>query len=67
MNKDIIQGKWSQVKGDIQKKWGEITDDDLDKIEGNREKLLGKIQETYGRTRDVAEKELKDWEKSRVA
>lgn len=67
MNKDVIQGKWSQVKGEVQKTWGKLTDDDLDKIEGNREKLLGKIQETYGRTRDAAEKELKDWEKTHAA
>lgn len=67
MNKDIIQGKWSQVKGEVQKKWGELTDDDMDQIEGNRDKLVGKIQEAYGRSRDAAEKELQEWEKSRVA
>lgn len=67
MNKDIIEGKWAQVKGDVQKKWGQLTNDDLDQIEGNREKLVGKIQEAYGRTRDAAEKELNEWEKSRAA
>lgn len=64
MNRDIIEGKWSQVKGSVQKQWGALTDDDLDQIEGNREKLLGKIQEAYGRSRDAAEKELKAWEKN---
>lgn len=67
MNKDVIQGKWSQIKGEVQKKWGELTDDDLDQIEGNREKLVGKIQEAYGRSRDAAEKEIKEWEKNRAA
>lgn len=67
MNKDIIQGKWSQLKGDVQTKWGKLTDDDIDQIEGNREKLLGKIQENYGKTRDDAEKELKEWEKTFAA
>lgn len=67
MNKDVIQGKWTQVKGDVKKTWGKLTDDDLDQIEGNREKLLGKIQETYGRSREAAEKELKEWEKTHAA
>ena len=67
MNKDIIEGKWSQLKGDVQTKWGKLTDDDLDQIEGNREKLLGKIQEAYGRSREAAEKEVKDWEKHLAA
>ena len=67
MNKDIVQGKWKQFKGDIQAKWGDLTDDDLDQIDGNREKFLGKIQENYGVTRDAAEKELADFEESVAA
>jgi uncharacterized protein YjbJ (UPF0337 family) len=64
MNTDIIQGKWEQVKGEITKRWGRLTDDTLTEINGNRTKLLGKIQESYGVARDEAEKQVTDWEKT---
>ena len=67
MNNDIIEGKWNQVKGEAQAKWGKLTNDDLDQIEGNRTKLAGKIQEAYGKTRDEVEAELKEWEKTLAA
>lgn len=63
MNDDIIKGKWTQLKGDVKARWGKLTDDHLDQIEGNRDKLLGKLQETYGRSREDAEKEVKEFEK----
>ncbi len=64
MNKDILEGKWEQLKGAVREKWGDLTDDDLMQIDGSREKLLGKIQEAYGRSRDAAEREVKEWEDS---
>lgn len=65
MNKDILQGKWDQVRGEVQKQWGKLTDDSLDQINGDRLKLSGKIQETYGIARDEADKQIDAWEKSR--
>ena len=67
MNKDIIKGKWNEVKGDVQKKWGKLTNDDLDQINGDRTKLTGRIQKVYGLERDEAEKQLKEWEDRRAA
>jgi uncharacterized protein YjbJ (UPF0337 family) len=64
MNEDRIQGKWKQLKGTIQEKWGKLTNDDLDVAEGNTEYLAGKIQERYGMARDEAEKAAKEFEKS---
>lgn len=61
MNTDIIKGKWKQLKGDIKKKWGQLTDDDLDVAEGHTEYLAGKLQERYGWTKEQAEKELKEF------
>lgn len=58
MNKDILQGMWKQVRGDIKTKWGKLTDDELDQVAGHREKLLGLIQQKYGEKRDAAEAEL---------
>jgi uncharacterized protein YjbJ (UPF0337 family) len=61
MNKDIIQGKWKQLKGSVQKKWGELTDDELDQIAGDQEKLAGKIQEKYGISKEEAEENVNSW------
>ncbi|MHB0856828.1 MAG: CsbD family protein [Anaerolineae bacterium] len=58
MNKDILKGKWNQFKGQVKQRWGDLTDDDLDKIEGRRDELVGKIQEKYGYTRERAEREV---------
>lgn len=58
MNKDILQGKWKQFRGDVQKKWGELTNDDLDQIDGQTTKLAGKLQERYGYSKEEAEREI---------
>ena len=63
MNEDIFKGKWEQVKGSVQKQWGKLTNDDLDKINGDRKKLAGRIQEVYGIKEEEADKQLKKWEK----
>ncbi|MAM34728.1 MAG: hypothetical protein CMH28_06610 [Micavibrio sp.] len=65
MNKNTIEGNWEQLKGDVQKKWGKLTNDDLDVVEGNRKKLSGLIQEKYGKAQDEVEKELDEFESSR--
>jgi len=61
MNWDVIESKWNEYKGKAQQKWGDLTNDDLDKIEGRRDELAGKIQARYGKTRDEAEREIDDW------
>jgi uncharacterized protein YjbJ (UPF0337 family) len=58
MNEDILKGKWMQFRGDIKKAWGRLTDDELDQIDGERDKLVGKIQERYGYSREEAEREV---------
>jgi uncharacterized protein YjbJ (UPF0337 family) len=58
MNSDILEGKWKQLKGKAQQAWGDLTNDDLDKINGNREELVGKVQERYGYARERAEEEV---------
>jgi uncharacterized protein YjbJ (UPF0337 family) len=61
MNKDILKGKWLQIKGDVRQKWGKLTDDDVDMIQGDAEKFIGKLQERYGYGREQAEKEMGDY------
>jgi uncharacterized protein YjbJ (UPF0337 family) len=58
MNRDIATGKWKQMKGVVQEKWGDITDDDFDRIAGNRERLVGVIQERYGKRKEEVQKEV---------
>ena len=58
MNDDVFKGKWMQFKGQIKEKWGQITDDELDQINGQRDQLVGKIQERYGLAKDAANREL---------
>ncbi|MFG0330846.1 MAG: CsbD family protein [Phycisphaerales bacterium] len=53
-----MQGQWKQVRGKVKEKWGALTDDDLDQIDGKQDQLVGKIQERYGRRREEAEKEV---------
>lgn len=67
MNNDIFSGGWKQFKGEVQKKWGKLTDDQFDQIEGDREKLIGEVQKNYGVARDEAEKQVDEWEKSMAA
>jgi uncharacterized protein YjbJ (UPF0337 family) len=64
MNDDRIQGNWSEHRGKVKEKWGELTDDDLDRIAGNRDQLLGRIQVRHGRSREEAEAEVTDWHRS---
>ena len=61
MNADILKGKWKQVRGDAKKWWGKLTDDDLDRVEGDTEKLIGRVQERYGYARHDAEREVNDF------
>ena len=62
MNWDQIAGKWKELKGRVRTKWVDLTDDDLDTIAGNRDILCGRIQERYGITRQLAEKEVSEFE-----
>lgn len=64
MNTDQMEGKWKQMKGALKQKWGKLTDDDLKIIEGNRDQLVGKVQERYGVARDEAQKQVEEWKRT---
>jgi uncharacterized protein YjbJ (UPF0337 family) len=55
MNWDQIKGKWHEIKGSVRAKWGELTDDGIEELDGNREKMVGKIQQKYGVAKEEAE------------
>ena len=67
MNSDQMAGQWKQAKGAIKEQWGKLTDDDLKVIEGNRDQLIGKIQERYGITREVAQEQVEEWKRTHAA
>jgi uncharacterized protein YjbJ (UPF0337 family) len=58
MNSNIFEGKWKQIRGQVKIWWGKLTDDDLDKVEGNFDKMIGLLQMKYGYTRQQAEEEI---------
>jgi uncharacterized protein YjbJ (UPF0337 family) len=61
MNWDQVQGKWKQYKGQAKEKWGKLTDDDLDVVDGKRQQLVGRIQERYGIAKDAAEQQADEF------
>jgi len=62
VNEDILRGQWTQLKGKVREKWGKLTNDDLDQIQGRAQQLIGRIQERYGVARDEAERQVKEWD-----
>jgi uncharacterized protein YjbJ (UPF0337 family) len=61
MNSDQLQGKWKQIKGSVKERWGKLTDDDINVIDGKHDQLVGKIQEKYGIAREAAQKQVDEW------
>lgn len=64
MNKDQFQGAWKQLAGKVKEKWGKLTDDDIARINGKREALIGLIQQKYGIAKERAEEELTRFEET---
>lgn len=67
MNWDIVEGKWSQLKGSLRQKWGKLTDSDLETVRGEKDKFVGLLQERYGKRKDEAEQEVDEWLRSQRA
>jgi uncharacterized protein YjbJ (UPF0337 family) len=61
MNWDLIEGRWTEMKGRIKSKWAKLNDDDMDLIGGKRDMLIGRIQQRYGLEKDEAEREVDRW------
>lgn len=60
MNKDSFEGKWNQLKGELKKTWGDLTDDEITKTEGDYDKTVGLIQEKYGEGKDEVRNKIND-------
>jgi uncharacterized protein YjbJ (UPF0337 family) len=59
MNAEQIKGQWKQIKGEIKKQWGKLTDDELERIAGEKDVLVGTLQKKYGMTKEEAENQVK--------
>lgn len=64
MNWDRIEGNWKQFQGQVQQKWGKLTEDDMSVISGKRTELSGRLQQRYGVAKDEAEQQIDSWLKS---
>lgn len=58
MNDHVFKGKWKQIKGEVQREWGKLTENDLDMIEGEVTRLHGVIQEKYGHSADEVKEKV---------
>ena len=67
MNSDQMEGKWKQMKGSLKSRWGKLTDDDLTVIEGQKDQLVGKVQERYGIAKDEAQKQVDEWNRANAS
>lgn len=63
MNKDIFEGKWEEIKGQMRQVWGKLTDDDFETIRGNQQEIYGKLQKHYGYTKEQVDKAIHDFQK----
>jgi len=61
MNWDRVEGNWRQFTGKVKEKWGKLTDDDLQVINGQQDQLVGRIQERYGVAKEDAQKQVRNW------
>ncbi len=61
MNWDQVKGQWKQMKGSVKEQWGKLTDDDLTQIDGQRDKLVGRLQERYGIAKEEAQRRADEW------
>ena len=61
LNDNIIEGKWKLVKGEIQKAWGKLTDDELEQTKGNVTQLTGLVQQRYGENQESIRTRINDW------
>jgi uncharacterized protein YjbJ (UPF0337 family) len=58
MNKDVVQGKWKEIKGDLRKAWGDVSDDDWEKTKGDATAIAGVVQQRYGLAKEEASEKV---------
>jgi uncharacterized protein YjbJ (UPF0337 family) len=64
MDWDRISGNWAHWRNRIRERWGRLTSDELDRVAGRREQLVGRIQSAYGIPKEEADRQLRNWERN---
>jgi len=64
MDWERIAGNWMEFKGRLRERWGELTDDEFNVVGGRREQLIGRLQQTYGISREEAERQVAEFEEA---
>ncbi len=64
MESNQLKGSWAIVKGKIKEKWAELTDDDINEIDGKKDQLIGKIQQKYGQTKEQVQQMVEEFDQS---
>ena len=64
MDTQIAKGNWNELKGEMKKTWGKLTDEDLTYLEGGTDQIIGKVQKAYGYTKDRAQQEFDSFKRS---
>ena len=67
MNDDVFKGQWKQLRGEVRKQWNQLTDDDLDVVGGELDKLEGRLQERYGWEKERAKMEIDTWRRTHLS
>nr|MBV6629087.1 CsbD family protein [Oceanococcus sp. HetDA_MAG_MS8] len=60
-NSDKLKGQWKQIKGDLRERWGKLTNDEVEQIDGQEQNLVGKIQEKYGIAKEEAQSQVNNF------
>jgi len=63
MSEQELKGQWRELKGKVKQKWAKLTDDDIERISGKKDELVGTLQKRYGESRDWAEDQVREWQK----
>ncbi|MEO5799003.1 MAG: CsbD family protein [Gemmatimonadales bacterium] len=61
MDSNTTQGNWKVLKGKVKERWGKLTDDELDVLDGKHDQLVGLIQKRYGEAKESVERQLDEW------
>lgn len=64
MNEQVLKGRWTELKGKAKEKWGRLSNDELEEIDGNIDQLIGRLQQRYGLVQEEARKEVDAWLKA---
>lgn len=67
MNEDQLKGNIKQAKGSMKNRWGKLTDDDVKAAGGNKDQLVGKIQEKYGISKEEALRKYEEFKSGKAA